>query len=75
MAGQSLRSPWTTLMLAARFESEVAEGEVPLRVMARMVKFEAWEDASRASMQARPCLPVAPVMRRFLDMLSCSEAE
>ncbi len=76
MAGQSSRLPWTTLILGDRFESEVAVEEVALRVTARMVKLEAWGDASRASMQARPCLPVAPVMRRVLDILvSCKEDE
>lgn len=41
MAGQSSRLPWTTLMLEARFESEVAVEEVALRVTASMVKLEA----------------------------------
>lgn len=51
-----------------------AEGEVVSRVTARMVK-GGWEEeeeelrSRRASITAPPCLPVAPVMRRALDIL------
>lgn len=45
---------------------DVAEGEEALRVRAKRVKFDASGEARIASMVARPCLPVAPVMRRAL---------
>jgi hypothetical protein len=45
-----------------------------LRVTARIVKEESWEgELMRASMVAPPCWPVAPVMRRALDIVGfCS---
>lgn len=56
-------------MLGAFCASVVAEVEVGLRVRARMVRAWACGDARRALMTAPPCLPVAPVMRRFWDIL------
>lgn len=56
-------------MLGAFCESVVAEAEVGLRVSARMVKSWALGDASRASITAPPCFPVAPVMRRACDIV------
>lgn len=43
--------------------------EEALRVRARMEKVEGDVEERRDSMQARPCLPVAPVMRRVLDIV------
>lgn len=51
------------------FWSAVAEAEEGLRVTARIVKSEVWEgELMRASMVAPPCWPVAPAMRRALDI-------
>lgn len=70
MAGTSAKSPVTSLMEGDFFCSAVAEAEVGLRVTARIVKSVMWEgEAMRASMVAPPCWPVAPVMRRALDIV------
>lgn len=75
MARLSLRSPWRILICGERWARRVAEVEVELRVSARMEKAGAEGEESRASMQARPCLPVAPVMRRVLDMVNEQELD
>lgn len=69
--GMSFRSPWISLMVGLLEVRAVAEAEVGLRVTARIVMSSVLEvgDSRRASMVAPPCLPVAPVMRRPLDIL------
>jgi hypothetical protein len=70
MAGTSLKSPAMSLMEGDLACKAVAEAEVGLRVTARIVKEEEWEgELMRASMVAPPCWPVAPVMRRALDIV------
>ncbi len=73
MPGQSLRSPWISLIWGERWARRLAEGEEALRVRARIEKEEGEGEERRDSMQARPCLPVAPVMRRVLDMFVCGD--
>lgn len=68
MALQSFRSPLTILTLGDFCSNFWAEAESGDRVTATIVKFSARDEASRALMVAPPCLPVAPVMRRTLDM-------
>ena len=67
-------SPWTTLMEGDLESSFCAEAESgALRVTARMVKSDVEVDgaATRESMVAPPCFPVAPRIRR--DLLISNE--
>ena len=59
------RSPCRRVMVCGeRAARETAEGEVGERVSARILKGGEDGLARRAEMTARPCWPVAPVMRR-----------
>ena len=55
-------------MLGARAERERAEGEVALRVKARILKVEGFGEERRVSIRARPCFPVAPTTRRVFGV-------
>lgn len=63
MARESERLPSTIWMLVASLQRERAEEEEALRVRARMLKVVGFGEEKRVSIKARPCLPVAPVMR------------
>ncbi len=63
MARESERLPSTIWMLVASLQRERAEEEEALRVRARMLKVVGFGEERRVSIKARPCLPVAPVMR------------
>ena len=53
----------------------MTDEEVESRVKARMEKLGAEGEERSASIQARPCLPVAPVIRRVLDILEAAKYE
>ena len=64
MVGEDERSPSRIWMFEERLERARADGDCALRVTARMLKDGGEGEERRISIAARPCLPVAPVMRR-----------